>query len=166
MRTTTMLAIFAQLACAAAHFPGATWESRDPASVGLDGAWLGRLADALGGRGCVVKDGYIVKAWGSQSQIGDWLSSAKPVLSTLLLFAIQEGKVSSPDTPIQDFGWKLSPKDQTLTFRHLANMTSGYGRRIYASTPAYCPTSAHRDILRQPTAYWLSRRANPRPVGP
>ena len=132
MRTTRWilpsLAIFAQLACAAAHFPGAAWESRDPASLGLDGAWLGRLAGALGGRGCVIKNGYVVKAWGSQPEIGDWLSSAKPVLSTLLLFAIQEGKVASPDTPIREFGWQLSPKDQTLTFRHLANMTSGYGR--------------------------------------
>ncbi|HWB87509.1 MAG TPA: DUF4038 domain-containing protein [Bryobacteraceae bacterium] len=76
----------------------------------------------------MIKDGYIVKSWGSQSEIGDWLSSAKPVLSTLLLFAIQEGKVASPDALVRDFGWKLSAKDQTMTFRNLADMTSGYAR--------------------------------------
>jgi CubicO group peptidase (beta-lactamase class C family) len=113
---------------AAPRFPEAHWESRDPASLGLEGVWLDRLAEVLGGRGCVIKDGYVVKAWGSQSEIGDWLSSAKPVLSTLLMFAIQEGKVSSPDALIKDFGWQLSVKDQTMTFRRLADMTSGYAR--------------------------------------
>ena len=125
------LPVFAFLAgalAAAPHFPGRQWETRDPAALGLEAAWLDRLASALGGRGCVIKDGYVVKAWGSQSEIGDWASSAKPVLSTLLFFAIHEGKVASPDALLKDFGWKLSPKDQTMTFRHLADMTGGYAR--------------------------------------
>ncbi len=79
------------------HFPGAYWEERNPASLGLDGTVLDRLGVALGGRGCVVKDGYVVKTWGSQSEIGD-------------------------------FGWELSSKDQGVTFRHLADMTSGFRR--------------------------------------
>jgi len=53
---------------------------------------------------------------------------AKPVLSTLLFFAIQEGKLSGVDTPIESFGWKLSAKDRGITFRQLANMVSGYAR--------------------------------------
>jgi len=110
------------------RFPGAAWEHKSPAELGLDAARLDAVAVALGGRGCVVKDGYVVKAWGDQAQKGDWLSSAKPVLSTLLLFAVQEGKVRSVDTPIAEFGWELSPKDRGITFRHLANMTSGYAR--------------------------------------
>ncbi len=130
------LALTAALASGAAaadrvqpvRVPGAHWERRDPASLGLDAAELDRLADALGGRGCVVKDGYVVKTWGSQSEIGDWFSSAKPVLSTLLLFAIAEGKVPGVDTPIEKFGWKLNAKDQAITFRHLADMTSGFRR--------------------------------------
>ena len=109
-------------------FPGASWESRRPEALGLDPARLDKLAEALGGRGCVVKDGYVVKSWGSQTERRDWFSSAKPVLSTLLMFALQEGKVKSVDQPIADFGWELKPKDRTLTFRHLASMTSGYAR--------------------------------------
>jgi CubicO group peptidase (beta-lactamase class C family) len=127
-RLLATMALLLLAAHAAAVFPGAHWATRDPASLGLDPVWLDRLAEALGGRGCVIKDGYVVKSWGSQSEVGDWLSSAKPVLSTLLMFAIQEGKVASPDTLIRDFGWKLSAKDQTMAFRHLADMTSGYAR--------------------------------------
>ena len=118
------------------RFPGAHWEQRDPASFGLDSAVLDRLAEVLGGRGCVIKDGYIVKAWGSQSEIGDWFSSAKPVLSTLLFFAVTEGKVPNVDTPIKEFGWELNAKDQGITFRHLADMTSGF-RRLEPPGAAY-----------------------------
>ncbi len=109
-------------------FPGASWQQRAPAELGLDKARLEAVSAALGGRGCIVKDGFVVYQWGDQAQPGDWLSSAKPVLSTLLLFAVHEGKLKSVDTPITEFGWELLPKDRTMTFRHLANMTSGYAR--------------------------------------
>jgi hypothetical protein len=109
-------------------FPGAAWEEAPPDSLGMDGAPLDEIASALGGRGCVVRDGRVVKAWGSQSETGDWLSSAKPVLSTLLFFAIEEGRVGGVGTPVVEFGWKLAPKDRPMTFAHLANMVSGYAR--------------------------------------
>lgn len=110
------------------HFPGKSWEQREPASLGLNAAKLDQLSRQLGGRGCVVKDGYVVKAWGDQAQVSDVLSSAKPVLSTLLFFAIEEGRVKSVDQPISDFGWELKKKDRGITFRHLGAMNSGYAR--------------------------------------
>ncbi len=94
----------------------------------MDAARLDALAQALGGRGCVVKDGFVVKTWGSQSEKKDWLSSAKPVLSTLLFFAVQEGKLAGVNAKVADAGWKLSAKDAPMTFAHLANMVSGYAR--------------------------------------
>ncbi len=109
-------------------FPGATWETRLPHELGLDDARLEAVAAALGGRGCAIKCGYVVKAWGAQNQKGDWASSAKPVLSTLLMFALREGKIKSFDQRVGDFGWELSPKDRTMTLRQLASMTSGYAR--------------------------------------
>ncbi|WP_165247351.1 serine hydrolase [Paludisphaera soli] len=109
-------------------FPGVEWEHASPEDRGLDGPTLDRLAEALGGRGCVVRDGYVVKAWGDQTLRTDWYSSVKPLLSTLLFFAVHEGKVAGVDAPIRDFGWDLKPKDQAMTFRHLADMTSGYAR--------------------------------------
>jgi len=123
-----LILVTCTLSAEEARFPAAAWEHKAPAELGLNAARLDEVAAALGGRGCIVKDGYVVKAWGDQAQKGDWLSSAKPVLSTLLLFAVHEGKVKSVDTPIADFGWELLPKDRGITFRHLANMTSGYAR--------------------------------------
>lgn len=112
----------------AATFPGVHWETREPAAVGVRGEVLDRLAEQLGGRGCVVKDGYLIKAWGDSAKRGDWFSSAKPVLSTLLFFAVEEGRVKSVDQPIAEFGWELKPKDRGITFRHLGSMNSGYAR--------------------------------------
>jgi CubicO group peptidase (beta-lactamase class C family) len=109
-------------------FPGKTWETREPREAGLDEAPLGQIARLLGGRGCIVKDGRVAAQWGPQSVASDWLSSAKPVFSTLLLFAVAEGKIQGPEAPIAGFGWPLQPKDRTMTFVHLANMVSGYAR--------------------------------------
>ncbi len=109
-------------------FPETSWTRREPAGRNMDAAALDRLAQALGGRGCVIKDGVVVKEWGDQAEIGDWFSSAKPVLSTLLFFAIEEGLVKGVDQPIADFGWDLQPRHRGITFRHLGSMSSGYAR--------------------------------------
>jgi CubicO group peptidase (beta-lactamase class C family) len=116
------------LAGAPRRFPGRTWDTRSPSAVGLDPRPLDQIAELLAGRGCIVKDGAVVAAWGDQAESGDWLSSAKPVLTTLLLFAIGEGKASSLETTIDRYGWNLQPKDRGIRFSHLANMTSGYAR--------------------------------------
>ncbi|QDT57481.1 Beta-lactamase [Caulifigura coniformis] len=118
----------AQLVAGETHYPGAHWTPTSAAEVGLSEERLEAVAQSLGGRGCILKDGRLVHSWGDQAEKSDWYSSAKPVLSTLLMFAMKEGKVASPDAKIADFGWELSPKDQSMTFRHLASMTSGYAR--------------------------------------
>lgn len=109
-------------------FPGQAWSQRRPEELGLDAQKLEELATRLGGRGCVIRHGHVVKTWGDQSEVSDWFSSAKPVLSTILFFAIQEGRVKGVDQPIADFGWNLVEKDRSMTFRHLGTMTSGYAR--------------------------------------
>lgn len=91
-------------------------------------ALLAVSAPGLGGRGCVVRKGETVQAWGDQAERADVLSAAKPVLTTLLFFAMQEGKLSGMDAKIVHFGWDLAPKDRTMTFAHLTTMTSGYAR--------------------------------------
>jgi hypothetical protein len=108
--------------------PGRRWETKTPADVGLDAAKLDAIALALGGRGCLVRHGYVVRTWGDQAQRGDWMSSSKPLLGTLLFFAIQEGKVPSVDVKVKSYGWDLGDKDEAMTFHHLANMISGYAR--------------------------------------
>ncbi|MBL8851419.1 MAG: DUF5060 domain-containing protein [Planctomycetaceae bacterium] len=109
-------------------FPSANWQSLPPAALGLDPGRLNAVAEQLGGRGCIIKHGYVVTAWGGQDVVSDWYSSAKPVLSTLLMFAAKEGKITGFDQPLVEFGWELKDKDRTMTLRHLTNMTSGYAR--------------------------------------
>ncbi|OHB78860.1 MAG: hypothetical protein A2Z25_23760 [Planctomycetes bacterium RBG_16_55_9] len=110
----------------AVTFPGESWVQRDPAAMGLDPNKLDRIATLLGSSGCIIKDGYLVETWGSIDKRHDWFSSAKPIFSTLLFFAIQEGRISGVDEKIGKWGWTLEGKDKAITFRHLANMTSGY----------------------------------------
>lgn len=110
------------------RFPGAAWETRTPGELGLDGAKLEAIAELTGGSGVVVYDGYIVKSWGAIDEPLDWASAAKPVIGTMLLFAVDEGLLSDVDALIAEAGWELIPEDQPMTYRHLVNMVSGYTR--------------------------------------
>jgi len=66
---------FQQEARGEGTFPHTSWEHREPPELGLNKANLEQLASSLGGRGCVIKDGYVVITWGDQAEKGDWLSS-------------------------------------------------------------------------------------------
>jgi len=129
-RKTLAIAVLclAALKARAVVFPGETWKERAPASVGLDERKLAEFAARVGGAGCIIKDGYLVKSWGKITERRDWASAGKPVLSMLLLLAVQERRLHGVDAPVKDAGWELAPKDSTMTFRHLANMVSGYAR--------------------------------------
>jgi hypothetical protein len=113
------------------HYPGAAWETRTPEEVGLRTGGLAALATSVRGVGSVVKDGYLVYTWGDQTAKADWASAAKPVLNTLLFFAVQEQRIDSLDDPIGSWvlagtGGALRPEDEAITFAQLMNMTSGY----------------------------------------
>ncbi len=119
---------------AAEVFPQESWQTKNPRQVNLHAENLSAFAKAVGGDGVVIRDGYLVKTWGKPERQADWASSCKPVISTLLLFAIQEGKLKSVDDPVRPWvqkrwpGKDLIEKDRSMTFRHLADMTSGYAR--------------------------------------
>ncbi|PYJ03493.1 MAG: hypothetical protein DME25_12110, partial [Verrucomicrobia bacterium] len=112
-------------------FPGEHWETRTPEQAGLAVEKLEEFRDMVGGRGCVVRAGYMVFAWGDQGKSSDVASAFKPVLSTLLLMAIQEGKIAGVDEPVARSEPRLTTlnegKDAAITWRHLASQTSGYG---------------------------------------
>jgi hypothetical protein len=107
-------------------FPAETWASKLPAEVGLDTEKLDLFAQRVGGDGCIIRHGYLIKSWGEVTRHKDWASAAKPVLSTLLMLAVDEGKLPSVDSRVGLIDWQLSAKDAPMTFRHLANMVSGY----------------------------------------
>jgi len=115
------------------HYPGATWETRTPAQVGLDAARLDQFVASVGGVGSIVRNGYMVRTWGDQTLKDDWASASKPLINTLLFFAVQENRIDRVEDPVRDLvlpatGGTLRPADQSMTFFQLMNMTSGYAR--------------------------------------
>ena len=111
--------------------PSARWEVRRPEEAGLSRQKLGALAAHVGGRGVVARGGSLAYTWGDCSHSADLASARKPIISTLLLVAIQEGLIESVDEPIVRFEPRLREinggKDAGITWRHLATQTSGYG---------------------------------------
>ena len=81
-------------------YPAAEWEKRTPEQVGLSAEKLQALAGPAGGRGCVVRHGYLVYAWGDPAKSGDIASAVKPVVTTLLLLAVQQGKIKDVDAKL------------------------------------------------------------------
>ncbi|MBF0432822.1 MAG: serine hydrolase [Fibrobacteria bacterium] len=109
-------------------FPGASWETKSPEELGMDAAKVNDFASKIGGDGVLIKDGYLVKTWGDGTKKADWASASKPVVATMLFYAIKEGKLNGVNDLIDDLSWELIEKDKTMTFHHLANMISGYAR--------------------------------------
>ena len=116
---------------AAEVFPAEHWELQSPREAGMVPEKLKSLETLVGGRGCVVRAGKMVYTWGDQPKSSDVASAFKPLLTTLLFLAIQEGKISSVDELVSNFEPGLKSlndgKDAAITWRHLASQTSGYG---------------------------------------
>src|ERR1039458_4410442 len=81
----------------AATFPGTNWEGRTPAGVGLDKSKLDAISSYMGGRGCIVRHGYLVYTWGDFTTPGDVASAAKPWYSTFLFKAVEDGRLRSEE---------------------------------------------------------------------
>jgi len=115
-------------------FPTETWQTRSPAELGLSRAKLEEFARFVGGRGCVVRYGYMAYTWGDATRRGDVASAAKPWYSFFLFRAVEKGLLPSLDEKVARYEprlAKLNPdlgyKDRNITWRHLANQISCYG---------------------------------------
>ena len=79
-----------------ATFPGSSWPTATPASVGLNASGLvtaQKYAQRWGGAGCVIRDGRLVHSWGSLSQLYNVQSATKSFGSVLLGMAVDDGKI-------------------------------------------------------------------------
>jgi len=128
------LALAPAWSLAAEVFPGKTWARRTPKASGLDADALWAFSQYVGGRGCVVRGGYMVHTWSDETRRGDVASAAKVFYSHFLFRAVENGKCPGLDTPVVRFEPRLATinaalghKDRGITFRHLANQTSCYG---------------------------------------
>lgn len=99
----------------------------------MDADKLRAFSQFVGGRGCVVRHGYLVHTWGDVSQRADIASAAKPLYAHFLFKAVEDGRIASLDEPVarweprlNDINRSLGHKDREITWRHLANQTACY----------------------------------------
>ena len=98
-------------------FPDVEWEVRTPAEVGLDVAKLQELSASVGGAGAIVRNGYMVYTWGDQNArrpTQAWASASKAVVSTMLFFAINEGRLSGPDARVRNYVRQQFPGEDLI----------------------------------------------------
>lgn len=130
----TALAVSDGGAAESAVYPGATWAVKKPQEVGLDAARLNAFRDFVGGRGCVVRHGYMVYSWGDHTRRGDVASACKPWYGHFLFKALEDGRIASLDETVvrweprlREINKGLNYKDRGITWRHMANQISCYG---------------------------------------
>jgi len=116
-----------------AIYPGKTWKTKSPMKVGMNAARLKQFSRFVGGRGCVVRHGYMVYSWGDVARRADVASAAKPFYAHFLWKAIEEGKIKSVDEKavkweprLNDINKNLGYKDREIRWRDFANQTSCY----------------------------------------
>ncbi len=116
-----------------AVFPGKAWAKKMPSQVGLDGDKLEQFSHFVGGRGCVVRRGYMVYAWGDVGRRADVASACKPFYSHFLFKALEDGAIASLDEKAMRFEPRLRQineelgfKDADIAWRNFANQTSCY----------------------------------------
>lgn len=131
--SVALLLNVASAAAAETVYPGKDWAKKTPAEVGMDAAKLREFSRFVGGRGCVIRHGYMVYTWGEVSRRADVASAAKPFYAHLLLKAVEDGKIESVDEKVarweprlMGINRKLDYKDRLMTWRHMANQTSCY----------------------------------------
>lgn len=115
-------------------YPGVTWEIRAPKRVGLSSAKLDGMKGLVGGRGCVVRHGYMVYTWGDPGQRADVASASKPVNAHFLFRAAEEGRITGLDEEVSKWESRLNGinaalgnQDRNITWRHMANQTDHWG---------------------------------------
>lgn len=116
--------------------PGPEWQRKSPEEAGFEASGLDRFATVIGGRGCIIHDGFMIHSWGDISRSSDIASAGKPFYSHLLFRALETGRLESADDPVVDFqpcldglNPDLDFKDRALSFRHLAFQTASLGYR-------------------------------------
>ncbi|HIQ20216.1 MAG TPA: hypothetical protein EYH34_03105 [Planctomycetes bacterium] len=115
-------------------FPGKHWARKSPDEAGLDAGKLKAFSQLVGGRGCVVRHGFLVYSWGDITRRADVASACKPFYSHFLFKALEDGRISSLDEKVVRWEPRLGRinralgfKDREITWRHMANQTSCYG---------------------------------------
>jgi CubicO group peptidase (beta-lactamase class C family) len=135
-------------------WPGSTWASRTPAQVGVDATKLNQAvnyAKGFGGSGIVVRNGYRIAYWGSQTTLYELKSATKSFGSILLGLAVKDLKLGLGDQVQPKLSELGVPPDSNkatgwlddITVQHLATHTAGFEK-----------TGGFGTLLFQPGTKW------------
>jgi CubicO group peptidase (beta-lactamase class C family) len=133
------LLVLAAASGAAAEWPGVEWKTATAESQGMSAAGLEAAAAYTqkhgGGSGCVIRNGLLVKEWGSPTKRADIKSATKGAIgATVLGLALDSGLVKIDDRAQLHYpaiGAELSSNVaagwlREITVHHLATMTAGF----------------------------------------
>jgi CubicO group peptidase (beta-lactamase class C family) len=116
------------------EYPGESWKSLSPEDAGFDPVKLDAFVAHVGGSGCVVRHGRMVKTWGHYDHALDVASAVKTVYAHLVYMLIKRGDIPDLDARVMDFEPRLRNlnsglgyKDRRITWRHLVTQTACYG---------------------------------------
>lgn len=152
LRTLLVGVLFMPVAAAAqgastGYWPADRWRESPPEEQGVNSEQLIAMFDYIAAQRInihqvtLVRNGYVILNADfypyRQSIVHDVASVTKTITSTLIGVAIQQGKITTVDTPA--LSWfpdlnsaNLSDRTRRLTIRHLLTMTSGYCRDFSA----------------------------------
>ena len=118
------------------EYPGKNWKMLSPGEAGFDPEKLDSFVDHVGGSGCVIRGGKMVKSWGHDDHPLDIASAVKVVYAHFVYMLIKDGRIESLDDPVmvfeprlRDLNADLKYKDRKITWRHLVTQTACYGVR-------------------------------------
>ncbi|MBI4660111.1 MAG: hypothetical protein HY735_14825 [Verrucomicrobia bacterium] len=116
---------------AAVVWPAPEWTAASPEIQGMSTSKLDAFRDFVGGRGCVVRDGFMVYTWGDRAIRTMVYSACKPWISHFVFKAVEEGRIPSLDQKVSVWEPRLNGinaalgyKDRDITWRHMANQIS------------------------------------------
>jgi CubicO group peptidase (beta-lactamase class C family) len=146
-------------------FPGASWETRAPAELGMNEVKLEEAkAYALtrNGAGLIVRNGYVVSSWGRTTDRFPVFSVTKAIGSLLLGHAVKSNSVTldaKAQSYYQDFGTNPVTNIDTgwlddVTIEELATHSSGFEKLGSAPRLKFQPAS--RWVYSDGAANWLA----------
>ncbi len=156
MRTLALALSLSLAAPAAAQevWPGTSWTTATPESMGMDSVKLREARDyALtgGGSGYITRGGKLVMTWGSATQRYDLKSTTKSFGATALGLAVKDGKMALGDkAQLHHPSLGVPPSTNTatgwldeITLRHLCTHTAGFDK-----------PGGYEELLFQPGTKW------------
>ncbi len=140
-------------------FPGANWEYRttpaERAALGIDSttldAWVANLSAGPANSGMVIRNGYVIAAWGDLDDgLDGWVSTWKAQVGMAAFLAHDAGLLPDFDDPVRAlvqgaFDRDLIEEDLPMTYGQIGRNISGYGR-VEAPGEAYAYADASPNL--------------------